>query len=204
MGNDVAKMKRIDNIRSSVIFLFAASVIEAAGFLISNSLSLLADSLFVFTEFLFFLMVFYRLKSKRVCAFSLVSSLSVFLLGLFIIYLAVYRFTFGSEVMGFEMPVFALAGLLASTSAMRKARKIYKLKKMKDSLVHVLRKTVSSLLVVSGGVWIAFTGEVFVDYFFGVLIGFAVMSEAILLFRDTSCLLMESKKSETYLFKSVA
>jgi Co/Zn/Cd efflux system component len=196
-------MKGDADIGWAAVFLLAAFAIEVTGFFVSNSLCLMADSFFIFAEFLFFLMVFYRLKSKGACAFTLVSSLAVFLSGLFIIYLAVYRFVFGSVVAGIEVPVFALAGLAAGAYAIRKAGKLYNPKKTKDSLVHVLRKTVSSLLVISGGVWIAFTGEVFVDYLFGVLIGFAVMFEALLLFRDSSCLLLEGRKSETRLFKNV-
>jgi Co/Zn/Cd efflux system component len=196
-------MKAANDMKLAAALLLAAFVIEAAGFFVSNSLALLADSLFIFTEFLFFLMVFYGLRPKGVCAFSLVSSLSVFLLGLLIIYMAVYRFMFGGEVIGFEMPLFALAGLGAGAYAMRKARKVYNLKKTRDSLVHVLRKTVSSLLVISGGVWIAFTGGAFVDYLFGVLIGFVMMFEALMIFRDSSCLLMGNKKSETRLFKNM-
>lgn len=195
-------MEKPTDVRLPAAFLLAAFAIEAWGSLVSNSLSLLADSFFIFTEFLFFIVVLYGTRSKGACVFSLFSSLSVFLLGLLTIYLAALRFMSGSEVIGIEMPAFALAGLAAGAYAMRKARKLYRLKSA-NPLVHVLRKTASSLLVISGGLWIAFTGEFYVDYLFGVLIGFAAMFESILLFRDSSCLLLGTGKSKTYLFKNV-
>jgi Co/Zn/Cd efflux system component len=186
------------------MLLLAASIIEAAGFFATNSISLLSDSYFLFTEFLFFLMICFRLKSKRVLTFSLFASLSAFVAALFIIYAAVFRFVHGGDVSGLFMPPFALAGFLASAFAMRRGRGFYGNKNAKESFLLVSRKTASSALVIAGGLWIALTGEMAADYVLAVLIAFAVMFESIRLFRDASCVLLGEGKSKTYLFKNVA
>ncbi len=117
-------------------------------------------------------------------------------------YFALHRFMFGGEVKGFEMLIFACGGLVLSTWVMRKVRKRYRLG-TKESFFHVFRKTLSSMFVVAGGLWIAFTGEVFVDCLFSFLIALIVMFESIILLRDSALMVLGVPKSKTYLFKTV-
>jgi Co/Zn/Cd efflux system component len=99
------------------------------------------------------------------------------------------------------MLIFALSGIVFASLAIRKSRGIYRREKI-NPFVHVLRKTVPSLMVLAASLWILFTGEFLADYLSGAIIGFFVIFESVMLFRDAACLLLGVKKSETCLFKN--
>lgn len=194
--------RRTGDVRFAVQVMFTVLVLEVVGFAVSNSLALLADSFFVLTEILFLLVVLRGMKCRGVCTLSALFSLAVFIAGLSIMYLSVYRFVFGAEVRGAEMLVFGSLGVLLSAAAMRKVRKRYNLG-MKGSALQVSRKSIPSLLVLSGGLWVAFTGEAFVDYSFAFAITLFIMLESIVLFRDSAFAMLGIPKAKTYLFKNV-
>jgi Co/Zn/Cd efflux system component len=187
-------------LKFAVYVLFISFSLQFAGFIISGSLAMLAFSLFVSTEFLFFLMLLSGLKSKRIVNFSLVSSFLILLAGLSVIYFASYRMVFGGTVKGLEMLAFAFVAIVLDVLVTRKSRLLFVLGN-KESFFRILRKTLPSLLLFSGSLWIVFTGDVLIDPLFGMVISIIVMLESIVLFRDSAILSLGKTKSETYLFK---
>ena len=198
--------KKGNDIKMAAHLIFLAFILESAGFLISYSFALLADALFVFTDFLFFALLSYALKrgrkSRSLVSLSLVLMLAVFGLGLLVMYSSVYRFVFGGYVRGPEMLTFAFAGLGINMYVTRRAGKRFRLG-LRDSFLYISRKTLPSSFVIGAGIWIAFTGEIFVDCLFGVIISVMVMLESVILFRDSAFLLLGVPRTRTCLFRNI-
>lgn len=187
--------------KKAVFLTAAASAAEFLGYYVSGSAALLSDAIFMAVGMVTLSIIVYGIRSKKTLAFASAIGLFAVLSGFYLVLFSYRRFVAGNAVEPVSMLIFALSGIVFASLATRKSRGIYRREKM-NPFVHVLRKTVPSLMVLSASLWILFTGEFLADYLSGAIIGFFVIFESLLLFRDSACLLLGVKKSETCLFKN--
>ena len=178
-------MKNNNDIIFSAILLFNVFVIEFVGFFATGSVSVLAYSMFIFSELSIFIVFLKSGKKKVNVKISGLFGILIFVVAALITNLSVQRYMFAGEVNGIVMVVFVLAGIMLTTSAMGKIKKRYNNDK-KTSATYVIMSNIPSILVLAGGIWIAFTGETFVDGAFGMIIAFMTILHAVRILRGTA------------------
>jgi cobalt-zinc-cadmium efflux system protein len=191
----------------TVILNFIISIAEIIGGLISNSLALLSDALHNLGDGIAILLAYmaHRLSKKdsnkrKTFGYKRIEILaafinSVFLVAIciFLIYQAIDRFQHPEPIDGLIMLIVAIIGLLANLFAviLLKSDSTQNIN-VRAAYLHLLGDTLSSVMVIAGGILIYFFNIRFLDPLITVLISFYIIKETYNLLKDSVNILMQS------------
>jgi cobalt-zinc-cadmium efflux system protein len=191
----------------TVILNFVITVAEVIGGLISNSLALLSDALHNLGDsiavFITYLAHFISKKDpdkRKTFGYKRIEILAAFInstflvaICIFLIYEAVQRFRNPRQIDGLVMLIVAFIGFLANGFA------VFLLKpdssknlNIRAAYLHLLGDTLSSALVIAGGILIYFFKIGWLDPVITILISLYIMKESYNLIKDSVNILMQS------------
>jgi cobalt-zinc-cadmium efflux system protein len=179
-------------------------VAEVIGGLLSGSLSLLGDSAHMLQDVVALMLslgamiVAERLPTPtktfgyhRVeIAAAVVNGLLLIGVSGIIIWEAIDRFSHPNPVNSTMMLVVAVIGLAANIASAYFLHGSHDLN-VKSAFLHVLGDTLSSVAVIAAGVWIAFTGQTFVDPLLGLIIAVVILVSSISILHDAFRILLQ-------------
>ncbi len=180
-------------------------LLEIFGGYISESLALLSDAGHMFRDAfalaisLFAINISKRLPTKtKTFGFHRVEILAALINGFFLLVVSVLIFFKGyerllnpREVMGAEMFIVALIGLLVNIYIATGLRHGHSDLNVRSAYLHVIGDTLSSVGVVIGAIWIYFTGQYFVDPLLSFMIAGIIVFTSIGLVREALTILLE-------------
>ena len=182
-------------------------VMEIAGGIFTNSLSLLSDAGHVFIDFLALLLTYFALRlsqknSTKKFTFgyyraeilaAIANGVILILLTLYIFYESYLRFLSPQAIKGPEMLIIAVIGLSANLYVViRMHRDETENLNVRGAYLHVLSDTVSSIGVVIAGILIIITGNFIFDPIISALIGIIILISCLRLIRESTYILMEA------------
>ena len=182
-------------------------VLEIAGGIISNSLSLLSDAAHMLVDALALGLAFFAATvsarpatSQRTYGYYrveiIVALINGFILGIttiYIFYRAYERLINPPEIEAPVMLVVAVAGLIANIIGMFLLRRVSKANlNIKAAFWHVIGDSISSVGVIAAALIIMFTGWRYADGIMAVLIGIIILWGSIGLIREAIEVLLES------------
>jgi cobalt-zinc-cadmium efflux system protein len=191
----------------TVILNFIITTAEVIGGLISNSLALLSDALHNFGDSVAVLVAYLaHFISKRnpdrrkTFGYKRVEILAAFInsaflvaICIFLIYEAIKRIRNPQQIDGLVMLIVAFIGLLANGFA------VFLLKpdstrnlNIRAAYLHLLGDTLSSVMVIAGGVLIYFFGISWLDPVITILISLFILKESYNLIKDSVNILMQA------------
>jgi cobalt-zinc-cadmium efflux system protein len=179
-------------------------VAEVIGGLLSGSLSLLGDSAHMLQDVVALLLslgamiVAERLPTPtktfgyhRVeIAAAVVNGLLLIGVSGIIIWEAIDRFSHPNPVNSTMMLVVAVIGLAANIASAYFLHGSHDLN-VKSAFLHVLGDTLSSVAVIAAGVWIALTGQTFVDPLLGLIIAIVILVSSISILHDAFRIILQ-------------
>lgn len=179
-------------------------VAEVIGGLLSGSLSLLGDSAHMLQDVIALLLslgamiVAERLPTPtktfgyhRVeIAAAVVNGLLLIGVSGIIIWEAIDRFSHPNPVNSTMMLVVAVIGLAANIASAYFLHGSHDLN-VKSAFLHVLGDTLSSVAVIAAGVWIALTGQTFVDPLLGLIIAIVILVSSISILHDAFRIILQ-------------
>ena len=194
------------------IFLnLTISVAEIIGGLLSGSLSLISDALHNLTDTAsMFISLFsirvarkerssrntYGFKRAEIIA-ALVNSVLLFITMAYILFEAVQRLFHPQEVISSIMLPVAVIGLLgnffSAALLFREAKINFNLK---STFLHIVIDTVSSVVVITGGIIIHYTGWFYIDPILSIAVLFYVLKEGYAVFREVLHILMQGAPAD--------
>jgi len=181
-------------------------LLEIFGGYISESLALLSDAGHMFRDAfalaisLFAINISKRLPTKtKTFGFHRVEIFAALINGFFLLVISVLIFFEGyerlldpKEVLGGEMFIVALIGLIVNIYiATRLSGHGHFDLNVRSAYLHVIGDTLSSVGVVIGAIWIYFTGQYFVDPLLSFMIAGIIVFTSIGLVRDALMILLE-------------
>ena len=199
------------NLFAAVILNFSITAVEIAGGLLSNSLALLSDAIHNLGDGFAVLIAYiaHRISKRqsnerKTFGYKRVEILAAFvnavILGaicLFLIYEAVERFRNPAPIKGAIMFIVASVGLLANLVAVLLLQKDSKKNiNIKAAYLHLLGDTLSSIVVIAGGILIWKFEIYWLDPLITVLISLYILKETYLLLKDSFNILMQSSPKE--------
>lgn len=191
----------------TVILNFVITVAEVIGGLISNSLALLSDALHNLGDsvavFIAYLANFISKKDpdkRKTFGYKRIEILAAFInstflvaICIFLIYEAIQRFRNPRQIDGLIMLIVACIGFFANAFA------VFLLKpdssknlNIRAAYLHLLGDTLSSALVIAGGILIYFFNIGWLDPVITILISLYIMKESYNLIKDSVNILMQS------------
>ncbi len=190
------------------IFLNAViTVVEVIGGLVSGSLSLLSDALHNFSDALAVLVSLLALKISRkertpqktfgykraeILA-ALLNATVLVVISVFLFKEAYLRFFEPVEIKGMVMGVVALVGLLANLLAVLLLHKdAGKNINVKSAYLHLVSDTLSSVVVLVGGLFIYFFKIYWIDPLFTILIGLYILYGSYAIVKESVNILMQA------------
>ncbi len=196
--------------RKLILTMFITStvmVLEAVGGVLTGSLALLSDAGHMFTH-LFALAIsftaiviackepchhrtygFYRVEILA----ALFNSIFLFAVTALILFQGIQRLINPVPVIGFEMLLVAIAGLVANGLSILILRKSIKNDlNIKGAFLHMLADTVSSVAIVIGGLIVVFTNFFIIDPLIAIGISVLIFVWAWGLFKDSVNVLLET------------
>ena len=195
--------------RLGVAFGITASVLvaEVIGAVITGSLALLVDAAHMLTDagglaiaFVAASLVGRPTSSKRTWGFRRAEVLGataqaaiLLAVGIFVVVEAVRRFFEPPDIVGPQLIIFGVIGLLgniASIAVLATGRK--KNLNMRAAFLEVLNDALGSVAVIAAALVILFTGFQFADAIAALLIGALILPRAFLLLKETTSVLLES------------
>jgi cobalt-zinc-cadmium efflux system protein len=195
--------------RLGVAFGITASVLvaEVIGAIITGSLALLVDAAHMLTDagglaiaFVAASLVGRPTSSKRTWGFRRAEVLGataqaaiLLAVGIFVVVEAVRRFFEPPDIVGPQLIIFGVIGLLgnaASIAVLATGRK--KNLNMRAAFLEVLNDALGSVAVIAAALVILFTGFQFADAIAALLIGALILPRAFLLLKETTNVLLES------------
>ncbi|MFA6224602.1 MAG: cation diffusion facilitator family transporter [Methanoregula sp.] len=179
-------------------------IIELVGGLISGSLALVSDAGHVFSDVLALLLslgaitLASRLPSKertygllRAEIFAaFINSLLLMAVSAIILWEAWQRLLNPSPIQSGLMGAVAVTGLIANIAVAFLLHGSHNLN-VKSAFLHVIGDAVSSVAVIVAAIWIAFTGQVFVDPLLSGFITVLIIASAAGILRETIALLLQ-------------
>ena len=208
-GNDASGRRRgaeRRGLRMTLLLTALILVAEVVGGYVSNSLALLADAGHMFTDVLAIALAYaalgfatrpptahktygwYRLEVLA----ALVNGVTLVVMSLFIFWEAYERLLDPPEVSTATMLAVATIGLVANAFGLFFLHGHSGSLNMRGAYLHVLGDLLSSVAVVAGGVFMAFTGIYLVDPILSVLIGAIIIFSAYRLLRESVDVLLEA------------
>jgi len=182
-------------------------VAEVIGAVITGSLALLVDAAHMLTDagglaiaFVAASLMHRPTSSKRTWGFRRAEVLGataqaaiLLAVGIFVVVEAVRRFFEPPEIVGPQLVIFGIIGLLgnvASISVLASGRK--KNLNMRAAFLEVLNDALGSVAVIAAAIVIMVTGFQFADAIAALLIGALILPRAFLLLKETTSVLLES------------
>jgi len=182
-------------------------VAEVIGAVITGSLALLVDAAHMLTDagglaiaFVAASLMHRPTSSKRTWGFRRAEVLGataqaaiLLAVGIFVVVEAVRRFFEPPEIVGPQLVIFGIIGLLgnvASISVLASGRK--KNLNMRAAFLEVLNDALGSVAVIAAAIVIILTGFQFADAIAALLIGALILPRAFLLLKETTSVLLES------------
>ncbi|MEW5996851.1 MAG: cation diffusion facilitator family transporter [Candidatus Micrarchaeota archaeon] len=196
--------------REFMLFILLSAFIlllELAGGLFTNSLSLLGDAGHVFVDLLALLLAYFSMwlsqkKAGREFTFgyhraeivaTIANGLILLLITAYIFYESYIRLISPPPVKGPEMLAIALIGLFANAYVLFRMRHFAeKSITVKGAYLHVLSDALTSVAVVLSGLLIIYTGNYVFDPVAGALIGLFILGGSLRLLRDSLRIIMEA------------
>jgi len=193
-------------LRIALVLTATILVAEVIGGYLSNSLALLADAGHMLTDVLAIALAYFaigfatRPPTERktygwyrleVLA-ALINGVTLVVMSLFIFWEAYERITHPPEVSTFTMLVVAVVGLIANAFGLFFLHGHGHSLNMRGAYLHVLGDLLSSVAVVAGGVFMAFTGIYVADPILSLLIGLIIIGGAYRLLRESVDVLLEA------------
>jgi cobalt-zinc-cadmium efflux system protein len=191
----------------TVILNFVITLAEVIGGLISNSLALLSDALHNLGDsvsvFIAYLANFISKKNpdkKKTFGYKRIEILAAFInstflvaICIFLIFEAIQRFRHPQQIDGLVMLVVAGIGFLANGFAVFLLRPdSSKTLNIRAAYLHLLGDTLSSALVIAGGILIYFLNIGWLDPVITILISLYIIKESYNLIKDSVNILMQS------------
>ena len=191
----------------TVILNFTITLTEIIGGLISNSLSLLSDAFHNLGDgiAIFIAYLAHRISKKdsnerKTFGYKRIEILaafinSVFLVAIciFLIYNAIERFRYPEPINGLIMFIVAGIGLLANLFAVMLLKSdSTKNMNVRAAYLHLLGDTLSSVVVITGGILIYFFNISWLDPLITLLISLYIIKETYSLLKDSVNILMQS------------
>lgn len=196
---------------AAVVLNFTITIAEIIGGIISNSLALLSDAIHNLGDGLAVLLAYIahrvsKKESNRRKTFgykrieilaAFVNSIVLVAICVFLIWEAVQRFQNPAPIKGLVMFSVASVGLLANLIAVVLLRSDSKENiNIRAAYVHLMGDTLSSVVVIIGGILI-WRFEIFwIDPLITILISLYILKETYLLLRDSFNILMQSSPGE--------
>jgi cobalt-zinc-cadmium efflux system protein len=195
------------NLLAAVILNFTITIAEVIGGLLSNSLALLSDALHNLGDGFAVLLAYiaHRVSKResnlrKTFGYKRVEILAAFLnsiilvaICVFLIVEAVERFQNPAPIKGAIMFGVAAVGLAANLFAMILLRSdSHKNMNIKAAYIHLLGDTLSSIVVIAGGILIWQFGIYWLDPLITILICLYILRETYLLLKDSYNILMQS------------
>jgi cobalt-zinc-cadmium efflux system protein len=196
-------------LKMALVLTTVILIAEIFGGVVSNSLALLADAGHMFTDALAIALAYaalgfamrpptarksygwYRLEVLA----ALVNGVTLVVMSLFIFWEAYERMMDPPEVATGTMLVVAVIGLVANGFGLFFLHGHGGSLNMRGAYLHVLGDLLSSVAVVAGGVFMAFTGVYLIDPILSVLIGVIIIAGAYRLLRESVDVLLEATPS---------
>lgn len=193
-------------LRMTLVLTALILIAEVVGGYLSNSLALLADAGHMLTDVLALALAYaalgfatrpptarktygwYRLEVLA----ALVNGVTLVVMSLFIFWEAYERMLEPPEVATGTMLAVAAVGLVANAFGLFFLHGHGGSLNMRGAYLHVLGDLLSSVAVVAGGVFMAFTGIYLVDPLLSVLIGVVIIFSAYRLLRESVDVLLEA------------
>ena len=193
-------------LRRALLLTATILVAEVIGGYVSNSLALLADAGHMFTDALAIALAYaaigfatrpptahktygwYRLEVLA----ALANGVTLVVMSLFIFWEAYERVVAPPEVSTGTMLLVATIGLVANGFGLFFLHGHGHSLNMRGAYLHVLGDLLSSVAVVAGGVFMAFTGVFIIDPILSVLIGLIIIASAYRLLRESVDVLLEA------------
>jgi len=186
-------------ILTSVIF-----VAEVIGGILSGSLSLLGDAAHMLQDAVaLFLSLGAMIVAERLptptktfgyhrveIAAAVVNGLLLIGVSAVIIFEAIDRFSHPQAINSTTMLVVATIGLAANLASAYFLHGSHDLN-IRSAFLHVLGDTLSSVAVIAAGIWIAFTGQTFVDPLLGIIIAVVILVSSFSILRDAFRILLQ-------------
>jgi cobalt-zinc-cadmium efflux system protein len=195
------------NLLAAVILNFTITIAEIIGGILSNSLALLSDAIHNLGDGLAVLLAYiaHRISKResnlrKTFGYKRVEILAAFInsiilvaICIFLIWEAIERFSNPAPIKGLIMFSVAGIGLLANLLAVILLRTDSRKNiNIRAAYVHLLGDTLSSVVVIVGGILIWKFGIYWLDPLITVLISVYIMKETYLLLRDSFDILMQS------------
>lgn len=191
-------------LKIAIILTAAIFIAEVAGGIISGSLALLGDAghmlqdVFALLLSLGAMVIAERLPtSSRTFGYhrveigaAVVNGFFLIAVSLLIIYAALARFENPHPIDSTVMLGVAVIGLVANLIAMYVLHGSHDLN-VKSAFLHVLGDTLSSVAVIAAAIWIAFTGQTFVDPLLSIAIAILILVSSFSLLRDAFSILLQ-------------
>jgi cobalt-zinc-cadmium efflux system protein len=195
------------NLLAAVVLNFTITIAEVIGGILSNSLALLSDAIHNLGDGLAVLIAYiaHRISRKesnqrKTFGYKRVEILAAFVnsiilvaICIFLIFEAIERFQNPAPIKGVIMFSVAGIGLLANFAAIVLLQKDSKKNiNIRAAYLHLLGDTLSSVVVIIGGILIWKFGIFWLDPLITILISLYIMKETYLLLRDSFNILMQS------------
>lgn len=191
-------------LKLAIVLTATIFVAEVIGGLISGSLSLLGDAAHMLQDTVaLFLSLGAMIVAERLptptktfgyhrveIAAAVVNGLLLIVVSGFIIYEAIDRFSHPQVINSSIMLAVAAIGLLANLASAYFLHGSHDLN-VKSAFLHVLGDTLSSAAVIAAAVWIAFTGQTFVDPVLGIIIAIMILVSSFSILREAFRILLQ-------------
>jgi len=223
MGEDIQTHKTISihhhtstgisekNLFAAVILNFIITGVEITGGLISNSLALLSDALHNLGDGIAVLIAYIAHKiskknsnSRKTFGYTRIEILAAFLNSVFLVAICVFliveavkRFHDPAPIKGMIMFLVAGVGLIANLIAVLLLRSdSEKNMNIRAAYLHLLGDTLSSVVVITGGILIFFFNIFWIDPVITILISLYIFRETYILLKDSFNILMQSSPKD--------
>ncbi len=209
--NNLKRLKSENKLIITIILNLTISIFEIIGGLLSGSLSLISDALHNLSDSasmfisLFSLRVAYREKSSQntygfkraeIIA-ALINSILLFITLAYIFYESVQRLIHPQEVSSIIMLPVAIIGLLGNFfSALILFKESQKSMNLKSTFLHIVIDTISSVIVIVGGLIIHYTGWFYIDPILSLIVITYVLKEGYTIFREVVHILMQGTPAD--------
>jgi cobalt-zinc-cadmium efflux system protein len=192
------------DLKLAIILTLVILVLEILGGVLTNSLALLSDAAHVFMDVVALALSFGALRlaarpTNHRATFgyhrfevfaALINGTTLIAISGLIFFNAYLRFSSPPEVRTLEMLVIAVIGTVVNVFVMLRLHG-YKDLNIKGAYLHVAADTLSSLVVIVGGLWMLFTGQFIIDPILSMVIGLIILFGSCRLIRDSVCILLE-------------
>ncbi|MGB9636573.1 MAG: cation diffusion facilitator family transporter [Thermoplasmata archaeon] len=197
-------MQKTEKLGIAVSITSLIFILELAGGFFTNSVALLGDAFHMLTDVLALLLSISALllaRKKpdlrrtfglhRVEIFAaLVNGITVFMLAVFLLVESYRRLFHTENVRSLEMMLVAIVGLVANAVSLKILGHTDDLN-VRSAALHILGDMLSSVVVVTGGFLMFFTGAMIIDPLLSIGISIVIMYSAFQILRESSGILME-------------